>query len=161
YLLDRGVRSWPAPAEIRVYETLPGAELGHLAQGEAGGAPSRPGGGQGGGIQPPPPGDAGPPVRGPRPGPPAIPRPPRARPFRPPASRAATQLAPRSPPGRVPGGPSWRGRRAAGPAGLPPRVRRPRRRVGFALILTGSSPQLRVRLRLSERQGQELAAKLT
>src|SRR5262249_26891397 len=36
YLLDRGVRSWPAPAEIRVYETLPGAELGHLAQGEAG-----------------------------------------------------------------------------------------------------------------------------
>jgi hypothetical protein len=31
-LLDRGVTSWPAEAEVHLYETLPGTQLGHIAQ---------------------------------------------------------------------------------------------------------------------------------
>src|SRR5262249_54744897 len=81
-------------------------------------------------------------------------------PFAPPASRGAPPGGPAIHHRPVPGRRYVHVRPVAGPAGLHPRVRRPRRRVGFALILTGSSPQLRVRLRLSERQGQELAAKL-
>src|SRR5262249_3171546 len=81
--------------------------------------------------------------------------------FPPPASRGAPPMAPATPHRPVPGRRYVHVRPVAGPAGLHPRVRRPRRRVGFALILTGSSPQLRVRLRLSERQGQEPAGQLT
>ncbi len=34
-LLDEGVSSWPAEAEVHLYETLPGTHLGHLAMAEA------------------------------------------------------------------------------------------------------------------------------
>jgi hypothetical protein len=162
YLLDRGVRSWPAPAEIRVYETLPGAELGHLAQGEAGETPSGPASEQAQEFQPLTPEMAGLLV-----GEPGL-----GRRMYPAARWAGHHSAFRYPAFRgghpspavhhrpVPGRRYVHIRPVAGPAGLRPRVRRPRRRVGFAIILGGSNPQLRVRLRLSERQGQELAAKL-
>lgn len=32
HLLDRGVEAWPVQAEIHLYETLAGAQLGHIAQ---------------------------------------------------------------------------------------------------------------------------------
>jgi hypothetical protein len=32
HLLDRGLESWPAEAEVHLYEALPGAQLGHIAQ---------------------------------------------------------------------------------------------------------------------------------
>src|SRR5262249_54744896 len=125
YLLDRGVRSWPAPAEIRVYETLPGAELGHLAQGEAGGGPPRRGGGGGPGIQPPPPRGAGPPAPPPPPprpaGAPGSPgphggrAPPRLSPRPHPA--APPQGARRSTTGRFPGGATCMCARSPGPPG--------------------------------------------
>lgn len=35
-LLDAGVQSWPVHGEVEMYETLPGAEAGHLAAYEAG-----------------------------------------------------------------------------------------------------------------------------
>jgi len=164
YLLDRGVRSWPAPAEIRVYETLPGAELGHLAQGEAGEAPSGQVSEQAQEFQPLTPEIAGLLVGEPGLGrrmSPAARWPGHHPAFRPPAFRGGHPMGPAIHHRPVPGRRYVHVRPVAGPAGLHPRVRRPRRRVGFALILTGSSPQLRVRLRLSERQGQELAAKLT
>ena len=161
YLLDRGVRSWPAPAEIRVYETLPGAELGHLAQGEAGETPSGPVSEHAQDFQPLTPEIAGLLV-----GEPGLGR--RTSLARRWASYPAFHgghhprrpMSPATHHRPVPGRRYVHVRPVAGPAGLHPRVRRPRRRVGFALVLSGSSPQVRVRLRLSERQGQELAAKL-
>ncbi|MGE5288430.1 MAG: hypothetical protein ACM3ML_14785 [Micromonosporaceae bacterium] len=163
YLLDRGVRSWPAPAEIRVYETLPGAELGHLAQGEAGETLSGPVSEQAQEFQPLTPEIAGLLV-----GEPGLGRrmSPAARwaghypAFRYPAFRGGYPISPAVHHRPVPGRRYVHVRPVAGPVGLRPRVRRPRRRVGFAIVLSGSSPQVRVRVRLSERQGQELAAKL-
>lgn len=148
HLLDRGVHAWPAPAEIRVYETLPGAELGHLAQGESAGGPAAE---QAQEYQPLTPETAGLllgepglgrriPVRGGWRGPSRAP----AWGHRPVPGRRYVHVRP-----------------VAGPGGLRPPVRRPRRLVTFSLALAGSSPHVRVRLRLSERQGQELAAKLT
>jgi len=163
YLLDRGVRSWPAPAEIRVYETLPGAELGHLAQGEAGETPSGPASEQAQEFQPLTPEMAGLLVGEPGLGRrmyPAARWAGRQSAFRYPAFRGGHPVSPAVHYRPVPGRRYVHIRPVAGPAGLRPRVRRPRRRVGFAFILAGSNPQLRVRLRLSERQGQELAAKL-
>jgi hypothetical protein len=34
-LLDDGVREWPAEAEVRLFEAIPGTQLGHLSAGEA------------------------------------------------------------------------------------------------------------------------------
>jgi hypothetical protein len=34
-LLDRGIRVWPAEAEVHLYETLPGSTLGHIGQFES------------------------------------------------------------------------------------------------------------------------------
>ncbi len=39
-LLDAGARSWPLEAEVHLYETLPGTQLGHLAAFEAGATPA-------------------------------------------------------------------------------------------------------------------------
>lgn len=148
HLLDRGVRAWPAPAEIRVYETMPGAELGHLAQGESASGPAAE---QAQEYQPLTPETAGlllgepglgrrMPVRGGWPG------------------RGQFRAGGHRP---IPGRRYVHVRPVAGPGGLRPAVRRPRRLVTFSFALSGSSPRIRVRLRLSERQGQELAAKLT
>ena len=35
-LLDRGLHSWPVLVQVRLYEAVPGTHLGHLARGEAG-----------------------------------------------------------------------------------------------------------------------------
>jgi len=157
YLLDRGVRSWPALAEVRVYETLPGAELGHLAQGEAAETVTGTASEQAQDFQPLTPEIAGlligEPALGRR-----IPR----------ASGAGHQpgvhgghhLSPWTHHRPVPGRRFVHVRPVAGPSVLHPKVRRPRRRVGLAVVLTGGSPQIRVQLRLSERQGQELATRL-
>jgi hypothetical protein len=148
HLLDRGVRAWPAPAEIRVYETLPGAELGHLAQGESPGGPAAE---QAQEYQPLTPETAGLLLGEPGLG-------------RRMAVRGGWRGYGRSAAGGhrpVPGRRFVHVRPVAGPGGLRPAVRRPRRLVTFSLALSGSSPHVRVRLRLSERQGQELAAKLT
>jgi hypothetical protein len=163
YLLDRGVRSWPAPAEIRVYETLPGAELGHLAQGEAAETPSGPMSERAQEFQPLTPEIAGLLVGEPGLGRRislAARRAGHHPAFRYPAFRGGHPISPAVHHRPVPGRRYVHVRPVAGPAGLRPPVRRPRRRVGFAIVLSGSSPQVRVRLRLSERQGQELAAKL-
>jgi hypothetical protein len=39
-LLDAGARAWPLEAEVHLYETLPGTQLGHLATFEAGATPA-------------------------------------------------------------------------------------------------------------------------
>jgi hypothetical protein len=137
YLLDRGVSSWPALAEIRVYETMAGAELGHLAQGESGsGAAAE----QAQEFQP-----LTPEVAGLLIGEPGLGR------------RSGAGRGHRPHPGRryVHVRPMGR------PGGLRPAVRRPRRRIALTFALAGGSPYVRVALRLSERRGQELAAALT
>jgi hypothetical protein len=132
YLLDRGVRAWPAPVQIRVYEALPGTQLGHLTEAESGPGTAAERAQE---FQPLTPEMAGLLIGEPRLGVGAPRRPGNARRF--------AHVRPM--PGR---------------AGLFPAVRRPRRRVGLGIVVEGPSPHVRVRLRLTERQGQELAAKL-
>ena len=150
YLLDRGVRTWPAPAEIRLYETLPGTQLGHVVQGEASSETSTVAE-QAQELQPLTPEIAGLLV-----GEPGLGR--RGRPGAAapggPAMAGGAQAAPGA------------GRRffAVRPVGAGParrHGRRPRRRLGVSFALAGDSPQVRVTLRLTERQGQELAEKLS
>lgn len=148
HLLDHGVHAWPAPAEIRVYETLPGAELGHLAQGESASGPAAE---QAQEYQPLSPETAGLLLGEPGLG--------RRMPVR--GGWRGHSHSPASGHRPVPGRRYVHVRPVAGPGGLRPGVRRPRRLVTFSFALSGSSPHIRVRLRLSERQGQELAAKLT
>ncbi|HST64026.1 MAG TPA: hypothetical protein VLM05_02460, partial [Mycobacteriales bacterium] len=138
---DRGASSWPVTAEVELYEALPGAQLGHLA--------AEPGEGE--------------------------------------AAAAATELQPLTPeiaglllrePGLGRDGAGrrhhhgqhyirpWAGRRyfrvrphvGGGPAAAP--GRKPRRRISVGLSLTGAAPALRVRIRLTERQGHELLNRL-
>jgi hypothetical protein len=146
YLLDRGVERWPVAAEVDLYETLPGTQLGHLAQGEA--APNAEGGAPQ--FQPLSPEIAGLLLREPGLG--------RAVP-----SRGFGQ------PGHGRGGRHGRpvaGRRffrvrpvgIAGPVTAV--VARPRRAVAVWITLSGANPSVRVALRLTERQGQDMLAKL-
>ncbi|GAA3087692.1 hypothetical protein [Streptosporangium carneum] len=131
HLLDRGVERWPVQAEIDLYEALPGTHLGHFTQDEVAG-----------GARPP---DSGEyeyltaDIAGLLLGEPALGR--RAW-----YGRAAT-VRPRPMPGdryfrvRIPGTARWR------------RYRR-------ILVRLDAAGQLRVTVRLSERQAQQILARL-
>ncbi len=142
YLLDRGVRTWPAPAEIRLYETLPGTQLGHVVQGEASGETSSVAE-QAQELQPLTPEIAGLLVGEPGLGRRGRPGPAGGQQATPGVGRRYFAVRP------VGGGPARR------------HGRRPRRRLGVSFALAGDAPQVRVTLRLTERQGQELAEKLS
>ncbi|MFI0240422.1 hypothetical protein [Streptomyces sp. NPDC016845] len=149
HLLDRGVQRWPTTAEAHLYEMLPGGHLGHLrhddslrgSTGEADGTAEE--------VAP-----LTPEIAGLLLGEPGLGRP-----------------APASAPGR--GGPTARpgaapGRRfvrlrptghAAGRAAG--RAAGPRARLGVHLDSAATPPRLKIALRLSERQGQEVLSLLT
>jgi hypothetical protein len=148
YLLDRGAESWPVNAEVDLYEALPGTQLGHMAAGE-GGQTAPQGFDAATELQP-----LSPEVAGLLLGEPGLGR----GPARSPAG--ATPTAMRPAPARVrpaPGGRFYRVR----PTGLgvrrPPR---PRRRVAVWFDLTSGRPGLRIAIRLSERQAQQLLTRL-
>ncbi|MFG3690186.1 hypothetical protein [Micromonospora sp. NPDC047740] len=131
HLLDRGVERWPVQAEVHLYEALPGTHLGHFTQDEAAGARSP---------------DSGeyeyltPQIAGLLVGEPALGRARSAGGTE--AGRPRPQAGDRFFRVRVPG--------------LPPRSRRYRR----MLVRLDASGQLRVLLRLSERQAQQILTRL-
>jgi hypothetical protein len=131
HLEDEGVSSWPVQAEVHLYETLPGGQLGHLAADETAEAPN-----DTSEVQPLTEQIAGLLLREPRLG--AIRT----------AGTAAATAAGRARYFRV-AVPGMRGRRRG----------RPRRRATIRLSL-GAQPTMRVAFRLSEREGQEIAARL-
>jgi hypothetical protein len=141
HLLDRGVRSWPATAEAHLYEMLPGGHLGHLRHDDTlrGAAEAE---GTAEEVAPLTPEVAGLLLGEPglgRPTPPGKgPRPSAA------PGRRFVRLRPKGPHGRRPA-------RAAGP----------RARVGIRIDTASTPPRLRVALRLSERQAQEMLDLLT
>jgi len=136
HLLDRGVRNWPVTAEAHLYEMLPGGHLGHLRhddtlRGVAGEAADE--------VAPLTPEIAGLLLGEPGLGKPA---PARGRPATAPGRRFI-RVRPR--------GGHHRTVRAAGP----------RARVGVRIDTGSTPPRLRISLRLSERQGQEVLDLLT
>jgi hypothetical protein len=168
YLLDRGAERWPVNAEVQLFETLPGSQLGHVSAGEASGsAPGmselqpltpevaglllrEPGLGRGGfrggfgGFRRPFGGSFGGSFghRGGRPG--------HHRPW---AGRRYFRVRP------LVGGIDVIG--VDGVNGVNgTAARRPRHKLAVHLTLTGASPSLRVAIRLSERQGQQLLNRL-
>ncbi len=148
HLEDEGVTTWPVTAEVHLYETLPGSQVGHLVDDESGGGA---GGGVGGGA-------------GVGSG--------EARDFQPLTEQMAGLLLnePRLGRGSGPLAQSV-GRSGARPGGRAryfridvPGMRRrrsgrPRRRTTIRLRL-GASPSLRIAFRLSEREGHDLAGRL-
>jgi hypothetical protein len=172
-LLDQGIRSWPAEAEVHLYETMPGTNLGHIGQFEAAGETAP--GEMIGELQLLTPEAASLLVREP-----ALGRAPVGHRHRHHHHRPAPQE-----PGSVsgsaavsPGGAATSA--AAGPPGLPvarplpPGVRlyrlnvpgvpgaarRSQRRVHVRFEPSSRPPSTTVHVRLSEREGQEIAAKL-
>jgi hypothetical protein len=134
-LLDRGVVTWPAEGEVHLYETLPGAQLGQIAQFEAD---------EGSSLaetleelQPLTPEAASLLLREPGLG---------------------RRLAPGTAPGQPPHGRRYY--RVNLPGQLRRRMARPRRRFRVEVDSTQRSPRVRVHLRLSEREGQHLAQQL-
>jgi hypothetical protein len=129
-LLDAGVRSWPVQAEVHLYEAIPGTHLGHLAAFEGEGAPA--------------------------------------------ATDEFEELTPDTAALLI--GEPGLGRAAAAPVprGHRPqpgqrlfrlvvpgvRVRRRRRRIALRLDAGGTTPVLRVHLRLSEREAHEVSQQL-
>jgi len=150
FLLDAGVRRLPVEAEVHLYELLPGASAGHLHADEQEPAHEL------GEAQPLTPQVAGLLLHEPRL-----------------AGRRASPFArgPAALPGggparmyrlRIPGtviDPAGRAR-AAGLAGRAVRMSRPRRRVGVAVTVAPGQTALRLHLRLSEREGQDLGERL-
>ncbi|HEY6745865.1 MAG TPA: hypothetical protein VI357_09100 [Mycobacteriales bacterium] len=139
HLLDRGAGPWPVTAEVELYETLPGAQLGHLA------AEADPARGEASELQPLTPEIAGLLLREPGLGRDGSGR----------GHHHGHQHHRRPWPGRR----YYRVRPVGGaPAGTP--AGRPQHRVAVRLSLTGPAPALRVVLRLTERQGHELLDRL-
>jgi hypothetical protein len=139
HLLDRGAGTWPVTAEVELYETLPGAQLGHLA------ADPDPARGEASELQPLTPEIAGLLLREPGLG------------------RDGSGRGHHS--GHQHHRRPWPGRRyyrvrpvGCAPVGTP--AGRPQHRVAVRLSLTGPAPALRVVLRLTERQGHELLNRL-
>ena len=148
YLLDQGTERWPVNAEVELFETLPGAQLGHLAaaQGEVGG------GAAASELQPLTPEVAGLLFREPGLG--------RG------GWRAGGLPGARGHHGRRDHRRPWPGRRyyrlrpLVGGVETATAAGRPRRKVAVWLDLGGPKPSLRVAIRLSERQGQHLLNRL-
>ncbi|MFI5527479.1 hypothetical protein ACIA8O_02875 [Kitasatospora sp. NPDC051853] len=138
HLLDRGAERWPVEARVDLYEALPGTHLGHLTQDEAAQGGERPDAGE---YQP-----LTPEIAGLLLGEPGLGR-------RLPYGAAALGGRPRPAPGRR----YFRLRPVALPAGGRPHPRR--RRV--LVTLHPTTGRLNVALRLSERQAQELLARLS
>jgi hypothetical protein len=152
YLLDRGAQRWPVQAQVDLYEAMPGTQLGHLAA-EPEGTAADEGSGDGSGVgevQP-----LSPEVAGLLLGEPGLGRrvaPATAASATVPSATAASATA-RPVPGR-----RYFRIRPLGLAGQAPA--RPRRRVAVWFDLTGANPAVRVALRLTERQAQQLLGRL-
>ena len=157
YLLDRGAQRWPVHAEVDLHEAVPGTHLGHLGLAEHEGQAQ-----QGGSedFQPLTPEVAGlllgepglgrgaMTARQPRLGPSAIGQP---------AGRRSAGAVPGGRLRPVPGRRYFRIR----PVGMTGRApARPRRRVLVWFALSGPAPAVRVALRLTERQAQQMLARL-
>ncbi|WP_405907349.1 hypothetical protein OG742_19955 [Streptomyces sp. NBC_00828] len=144
HLLDRGVRHWPTTAEAHLYEMLPGGHLGHLRHDDT----LRAGAGEAEGIA-----DEvaplTPEVAGLLLGEPGL-------------GRSVPGRGGAARPGAAPGRRFVRlrpkGRAAGRMAG---RAAGPRARVGVHIDSAATPPRLRVALRLSERQAQEMLDLLT
>ncbi|NGO08412.1 hypothetical protein G5C60_12470 [Streptomyces sp. HC44] len=144
HLLDRGVRHWPTTAEAHLYEMLPGGHLGHLRHddtlrgvaGEAEDIAEE--------VAP-----LTPEIAGLLLGEPGLGRP---------APGGAGAARPGAAPGRRFVRLRPKGRAAGSMAG---RAAGPRARVGVHIDTTATPPRLRVSLRLSERQAQEMLDLLT
>jgi hypothetical protein len=141
HLLDRGVVGWPVQAEVHLFETLPGAQLGHIAQFES--DESSPMSETLGELQPLTPETAALLLREPALG-------------RPLAAGAGQCSAPTLSSARS-GMRFYRlglpGQRMSGSA-------RPRHRFQVEVDLPRLTPQIRAYLRLSEREAQQIAAQL-
>ena len=135
-LLDRGVTSWPAQAEVHLYEAVPGTALGHVARFEMEG--DVPLGEALEEFQPLTPESASLLLREPALG----------RPAAVPDGRSAGGLRPGQRFYRLKLREARRG------------SARPRRRLRVVLDLLQSEPQIRVQVALSEREGQVLAERL-
>jgi hypothetical protein len=133
YLLDHGVDEWPVQAEVDLYEALPGTQLGHLTQDETSAGARRSDSAE---FQPLTPDIAGLLLREPALG--------RGSP-----TRAGWGRRPRP----VPGARYFRVRAH----GLGKRGRRIRR---LLVRVNSAAAQLRITLRVSERQAQQLLARM-
>lgn len=134
HLLDRGVRAWPVQAEAHLYEAVPGTSSALIGEDEAGAD-------EVGGLQPLTTEMAGLLLREPGLG--------RRLPA---AARPSVR--------RLPLRPGQRFVRLRVPGHLVPPQARPRRRVLVRVELAARPPRVAVQLRLSEREGQELAERL-
>ncbi|WP_405639591.1 hypothetical protein [Streptomyces sp. NBC_00019] len=147
HLLDRGVRHWPTTAEAHLYEMLPGGHLGHLRHDDT----LREGAGTAEGIaeEVTP---LTPEIAGLLLGEPGLGR----------SAPESRHGGPTARPGAAPGRRFVR-LRPKGPAAgrMAGRAAGPRARVGVHLDSAATPPRLRVALRLSERQAQEMLDLLT
>jgi len=134
HLLDRGVRNWPATAEAHLYEMLPGGHLGHLRHDDA----LRGGAGEAAAEEVAP---LTPEIAGLLLGEPGLgkPSPARGKPAAAPGRRFV-RIRPKGRPGHAAG---------------------PRARLGVRIETGSTPPRLQVRLRLSEREAQEVLDLLT
>jgi hypothetical protein len=157
YLLDRGAQGWPVHAEVDLHEAMPGTRLGHLGLNEHEG-PEEQGGSED--FQP-----LTPEVAGLLLGEPALGRGAIAA-WQPRFGRSAIGQPARR--GWVGTGSGGRLRPVPGrryfrvrPMGVTGRApARPRRRVLVWFALSGPTPAVRVALRLTERQAQQILARL-
>ena len=142
-LLDRGATGWPVQAEVHLYETLPGAQLGHIAQFE-GEEPSRSLSETLGELQPLTPEAASLLLREPALG---------------------RRLPAGADPASLPGLPSPKHGQRYYRLRLPGQVRhgsaKPHHRFHIEMDLASATPRLKVHMRLSEREAQHIAGQLT